>query len=90
MGSIASDWTTPGPRRQQRTRPYAVRKPMAVAVTAATRASHRLKRNAATNPADSKNFAYHRSERPVGGKVFASVGLNEEKTMMATGVSRKT
>src|SRR5881296_220418 len=39
MGSIASDWTTLGPRRQQRTKPYAVRKPMAVAVTAAPRAS---------------------------------------------------
>ena len=45
---------------------------MAVATTAATMASHRLKRNAFTNPADSKNFAYQRSENPVGGKVLAS------------------
>ncbi len=63
---------------------------MAVATTAATTASHRLKRNAFTNPAESKNFAYQRSEKPVGGNVLASVGLKDEKTMMATGASRKT
>jgi hypothetical protein len=90
MGSIVSDWTTPRPRCQQRTRPYAVMKPISVAATAATTASHRLKRNELTKRSDSTNLAYQRKEKPVGGKVFASVGLNEENTMIATGASRKT
>jgi hypothetical protein len=63
---------------------------MALAATAATTASHRLKRNAPTNPFDSRKAWYHRSEKPLGGKVLASVGLNEENTMMATGARRKT
>ena len=39
---------------------------------------------------DSMNSLYQRSEKPVGGKMFASVGLKEVKTMIRIGVSKKT
>src|SRR5262249_52934363 len=90
MGSIVNDWRTPRPRCQQRTRPYDVMKPISVAATAAMTASQRLKRKELTNRSDSTNFVYHRKEKPGGGKVFGSAGLNEENTMSARGASRKT